>query len=163
MLANQKRADLFISVHVNAYADKRRRGIETFYLNFSPDPRVNELAARENATTSKTIGEMEAIIKKIVESSRVIESRELAQKIQSNLVQYLSRTYAEVKNLGTRGGPFWVLIGSDMPAVLVEVSHFSNPAEAARLLDVGLPAEGGRGHRRGRPGVPQISGQRMTT
>ncbi|MDD8026027.1 MAG: N-acetylmuramoyl-L-alanine amidase [Acidobacteriota bacterium] len=135
VLANQKKADLFISIHVNAFADSRRRGIETFYLNFSPDPRVNELAARENATTSKTIGQMEAIIKKIVEASRVLESRELAQKIQANLVQYLSRSYADVRDLGTRGGPFWVLIGSDMPAVLVEVSHFSNPGEAARLLD----------------------------
>jgi N-acetylmuramoyl-L-alanine amidase len=135
VLANQKKADLFISIHVNAYTDSRRRGIETFYLNFSPDPRVNELAARENATTSKTIGQMEAIIKKLVESSRVLESRELAEKIQGNLVQYLSRTYSEIKDLGTRGGPFWVLIGSAMPAVLVEVSHFSNPGEAARLLD----------------------------
>lgn len=135
VLANQKKADLFISIHVNAYKDSRRRGIETFYLNFSPDPQVNELAARENATTSKTIGQMEAIIKKMVEASRVLESRELAQKIQSNLIQYLSRSYAEVKDLGTRGGPFWVLIGSAMPAVLVEVSHFSNAGEAVRLLD----------------------------
>lgn len=135
VLANQKRADLFISIHANAFTDSRRRGIETFFLNFSPDPRVNELAARENATTTKTIGEMEKIIKKIVETSRVIESRELAQKIQANLVQYLSRTVPDVKDLGTRGGPFFVLIGSAMPAVLVEVSHLSNPKEAARLLD----------------------------
>ena len=135
VLANQKRADLFVSVHVNAFKDARRKGIETFFLNFSPDPRVNELAARENATTTKTIGEMERIIKRIVETSRVIESRELAQEIQGNLVKYLSRKYADAKDLGTRGGPFWVLIGSAMPAVLVEVSHFSNAGEAARLMD----------------------------
>ena len=135
VLANQKRADLFVSIHVNAFTDKRRRGVETFYLNFSPDPRVNELAARENATTTKTIGEMEKIIKKIVETSKIIESRELAQRIQRDLVQYLSRRYSDIKDLGTRGGPFWVLIGSGMPAVLVEVSHFSNAAEAARLMD----------------------------
>jgi N-acetylmuramoyl-L-alanine amidase len=135
VLANQKKADLFISIHVNAFIDKRRRGIETFFLNFSPDPRVNELAARENATTTKTIGEMEKIIKKIVETSKVIESRELAQKIQANLILNLSRQYSEIKDLGTRGGPFWVLIGSGMPAVLVEVSHFSNPKEAARLME----------------------------
>ncbi len=135
VLANQKRADLFVSVHVNAFKDARRKGVETFFLNFSPDPRVNELAARENATTTKTIGEMERIIKRIVETSRVIESRELAQEIQGNLVKYLSQKYTEAKDLGTRGGPFWVLIGSTMPAVLVEVSHFSNAGEAARLMD----------------------------
>ncbi len=149
VLANQKKADLFISLHVNAYKDARRKGIETFYLNFSPDPQVNELAARENATTSKTLGQMEAIIKKLVEASRVLESRELAQQIQTNLVQHLSRSYAEVKNLGTRGGPFWVLIGSAMPAVLVEVSHFSNSGEAARLLDPAYRQKAAEGIARG--------------
>jgi N-acetylmuramoyl-L-alanine amidase len=135
VLANQKKADLFVSVHVNAFRDKARRGVETFFLNFSPDPRVNELAARENATTTKTIGEMDKIIKRIVESSKIIESRELAQKIQTNLVQCLSRQYSDIKDLGAKGGPFWTLIGSGMPSVLVEVSHFSNPKEAARLMD----------------------------
>jgi N-acetylmuramoyl-L-alanine amidase len=135
VLANQKKADLFISVHVNAFRDKGRRGVETFFLNFSPDPRVNELAARENATTTKTIGEMDKIIRKIVESSKIIESRELAQKIQTNLVQCLSRQYSDIRDLGAKGGPFWTLIGSGMPSVLVEVSHFSNPKEAVRLMD----------------------------
>ncbi len=133
VIANQNKADLFISIHVNSFRKKDRRGVETFYLNFSPDPGVNELAARENATTTKTIGEMEKIIKKILQNSKIIESKELAQKIQENLVKYLSRKYADIKNLGTKGGPFWVLIGSEMPSVLVEVSHLSNPQEAQRL------------------------------
>lgn len=133
VIANQNRADIFISVHVNAFRKKDRRGVETFYLNFSPDPGVNELAARENATTTKTIGEMDKIIKKIVQNSKIIESKELAQKIQENLVKCLSRNYTEIKDLGTKGGPFWVLIGSEMPSVLVEVSHLSNAQEAQRL------------------------------
>ena len=133
VIANQNKADIFISVHVNAFRKKDRRGVETFFLNFSPDPGVNELAARENATTTKTIGEMDKIIKKILQNSKIIESKELAQKIQENLVKYLSRNYTNVKDLGTKGGPFWVLIGSEMPSVLVEVSHLSNPEEAQRL------------------------------
>jgi len=133
VVANQKKADLFVSVHINAFPDKKRRGIETFYLNFSTDPAVNELAARENATTTKTIGEMDKIIRKIVQNSKIIESRELAQKIQGNLVQYLSRQNADVKDLGAKGGPFWTLIGCEMPSILVEVSHLSNAKEAERL------------------------------
>ncbi len=133
VIANQNKADIFISVHVNAFRKKDRRGVETFYLNFSPDPGVNELAARENATTTKTIGEMDKIIKRIVQNSKIIESKELAHKIQENLVKYLSRNYTEIKDLGTKGGPFWVLIGSEMPSVLVEVSHLSNAQEAQRL------------------------------
>lgn len=133
VVASQKKADLFISVHINAFPDKRRRGIESFYLNFSSDPSVNETAARENATTTKTISEMYKIIRKIVQNSKIIESKEAAEQIQQNLVKYLSQQYSDIKNLGTRGGPFWTLIGCEMPSVLVEVSHLSNAKEAQRL------------------------------
>jgi len=133
VIANQKKADLFVSIHVNAFRDKKRRGIETFFLNFSSDPGVNELAARENATTTKTIGEMDSIIRKIVRNSKIIESRELAEMIQQNLVKYLARRNSGTTSLGTKGGPFWTLIGCEMPSVLVEVSHLSNPVEAQRL------------------------------
>lgn len=135
IVANQQKADLFISIHVNAFRLKTRRGIETFFLNFSPDPMVNELAAKENATTTKTIGEMEKIIKKIAQNSRIVESRELAQMIQTDLTKSLSRRYTDVKDLGAKGGPFWTLLGSEMPSVLVEVAHLSNPVEAKRLQD----------------------------
>jgi N-acetylmuramoyl-L-alanine amidase len=133
VVANQRRADLFVSVHINAFPDKRRQGVETFYLNFSLDPKVNEIAARENFTTTKTIGEMDKIIRKIVQNSKIIESRDLAEKIQGSLIRNLALQYTDVKDLGTKGGPFWTLIGCEMPSVLVEVSHISNAKEAQRL------------------------------
>ncbi|MHB8055636.1 MAG: N-acetylmuramoyl-L-alanine amidase [Candidatus Aminicenantales bacterium] len=133
VVANQRKADLFVSIHVNAFRLKTRSGIETFFLNFSPDPAVNEVAAKENATTTKTMGEMEKIIKKIAQNSRILESRELARKIQSSLVSSLSKNYSGVKDLGAKGGPFWTLLGSEMPSVLVEVAHLTNPEEAKRL------------------------------
>jgi len=137
VIANQKKADLFISIHANANPNKKRVGIETFYLNFSPDPTVNEIAARENATSTKNISEMKEIIDKIVKNSKVLESRELADKIQKNLVKSLSQKYGTIKSLGVRGGPFWVLIGGEMPSVLVEVSHLSNPQEESRMKSPG--------------------------
>jgi N-acetylmuramoyl-L-alanine amidase len=133
VIANQQKADLFISIHANAHRNKKRRGAQTFFLNFSPDPQVNEIAARENATSTKNIGEMQDTIKKIVQNSKILESRDLAEKIQRNLVKWLSLRYAPVQDLGTRGGPFWVLIGGEMPSVLVEVSHLSNSQEAEKL------------------------------
>jgi len=145
VIANQRKADLFISIHVNAFRLKNRRGIETFFLNFSADPAVNELAARENATTTKTMGEMEKILKKIVQNSKIVESQELAGKIQGNLVQFLSRRYANVKNLGAKGGPFWTLLGSEMPSVLVEVGHLTNAEEGRRLQDPAYRQQVARG------------------
>lgn len=133
VIANQKAADLFISIHVNASRNEKREGVETFYLNISPDPAVNELAARENATSTKNIGQMRDILQKIVQNSKIVESRGLADRIQRNLVQTLSKSYAPIRDLGIKGGPFWVLIGGDMPSVLVEVSHLSNAREEARL------------------------------
>jgi len=133
VIANQKRADLFISIHVNAHRDRKREGVETFFLNFSPDPGVVELAARENATSSKNMGQMKDIIQKIAQNSRVDESRDLAERIQKNLLRTLAAANRGVKDLGVKGAPFWVLIGSEMPSVLVEISHLSNPREEALL------------------------------
>jgi N-acetylmuramoyl-L-alanine amidase len=135
VIANQRQADLFISIHINAFPTDKRKGVETFFLNFSTDPNVNALAARENATTTKTIGEMDKIIRKIVQNSKIIESRELARIVQRNLVRQLSVRYKDVTDLGTKGGPFWTLIGAGMPSILVEISHLSNPVEAKRLRE----------------------------
>ena len=133
VIANQKRADLFVSIHANAQRDRKRGGVETFFLNISPDPTVIELAAAENSTSTKNIGDMKSILLKIIQNSKIQESRDLAEKIQKNLVKSLSGDLPAVKNLGVKGGPFWVLIGGEMPSVLVEVSHLSNAKEEAKL------------------------------
>ncbi len=133
VIANQKRADLFVSIHANAHRDRKRGGVETFFLNISPDPSVIELAAAENATSTKNIGEMRTILQKIVQNSKVQESHDLAQAIQRNLVKSLAKDLPGIPNLGVKGGPFWVLIGGEMPSVLVEIAHLSNAREEAKL------------------------------
>lgn len=133
VIANQKRADLFVSIHTNAHRDRKRGGVETFFLNVSVDPSVVALAAEENATSTKNIGEMKTILDKIVQNSKVQESMNLAQVIQKNLVKSLAKDLPGVKDLGVKGGPFWVLIGGEMPSVLVEISHLSNAKEEAKL------------------------------
>jgi N-acetylmuramoyl-L-alanine amidase len=136
VIANQKRADLFISIHSNAHRDRKRGGVETFFLNISADPSVVELAAMENATSTKNIGEMKSILEKIVQNSKIRESHDLAEDIQRNLVKALSTELPGIQNLGVKGGPFWVLIGGEMPSVLVEISHLSNAKEEAKLKTV---------------------------
>ncbi|MBN2246719.1 MAG: N-acetylmuramoyl-L-alanine amidase [Candidatus Aminicenantes bacterium] len=133
VVANQKKADLFISVHVNSHPNKKHSGIETFFLNFSQDPSVNQIAARENATSTKSISMMKDILEKLAENSKIVESKELATLIQKNLAERLAKKYNNVRSLGVKGGPFWVLIGGEMPSVLVEISHLSNKLEGDRL------------------------------
>lgn len=134
VIANQKQADLFISIHANSNPRKKHSGVQSFFLNFSNDPSINAIAARENATSTKSISEMKDIIQKIARNSKIIESMELAQKIQFTLTASLKKKYTAVEDLGAKGGPFWVLIGGDMPSVLVEISHLSNPEEEDRLI-----------------------------
>ncbi len=133
VIANQKQADLFISVHANSNPSNKRSGVETFYLNFSQDPSVIETAALENATSSKNLSEMRSILEKIAKNSKIMESKELANDIQKNLVLSLQKLYKDVKDLGYKGGPFWVLIGAETPSILVEVSYLSNSKEETRL------------------------------
>ncbi len=133
ILANNRNADVFVSIHANASFNRQRTGIETYFLNLSTDPSVIEVAARENATSAGTLSQVKDIIKKILLNTKIPESRDLAQKIQNNLVKYISAFYGGIKDLGAKGGPFWVLIGSDVPSVLVEVSFLSNSAEEGRL------------------------------
>jgi N-acetylmuramoyl-L-alanine amidase len=133
VIANQKQADLFISIHANANRSSKLSGIESFYLNFSQDPSIIATAAQENATSTKNISAMKEIIEKIVRNSKIVESKELAESIQNSLVKCLSQEYSNVKSLGVKGGPFWVLIGGEMPSILVEISHLSNPTEEERL------------------------------
>lgn len=133
VIANQKQADLFISIHANATRNRKLSGVETFYLNFSQDPSVIATAARENATSTKNISKMKDIIEKIIQNTKIPESKELAKDIQNNLVSSLSKKYSNINSLGVKGGPFWVLIGAEVPSVLVEISFLSNPTEEKRL------------------------------
>ena len=132
-IAQQKAADLFVSIHLNANPSRKKTGVQTFFLNVNPDPAVMEVAARENATSTKTLNAMGEIYKKLVLNDKIIESRELAGRVQASLVQALGRSFSGVKSLGVKGGPFWVLIGTTMPSILVEATHLSNTADESRL------------------------------
>lgn len=133
LIANQNRADIFISVHANSYPNRKRAGVESYYLNFNQDPDVLRLAAQENATTTKNISQQREILEKIIHTNKLMESRDLANRLQRSLVTKLASNYTGIQNLGVKGGPFWVLIGGEMPSVLLEVSHLSNLQEEERL------------------------------
>jgi N-acetylmuramoyl-L-alanine amidase len=133
VISDQKPADLYLSIHANATRNRKLSGVETFYLNISNDPSIMEKAARENATSAKNISEMKETLEKIVQYTKIEESINLAKYIQNNLVRSLSQKYSNVKNLGVKGGPFLVLIGEDVPSILVEISFLSNPTEEKRL------------------------------
>ena len=132
-VANEAKADLFISIHANSSHDHAARGIETYYLNLKGSPDAMEVAARENATAQQSIHDLEDIVKKIARSEKIDESREFAADIQESLAKRIQKLNKTVKDRGVRKAPFVVLVGADMPSILTEISFLSNPADE-RLL-----------------------------
>jgi N-acetylmuramoyl-L-alanine amidase len=132
-LANRSDADLFLSIHANASTVPAARGIETYFLNFAPNPEAEAIAARENAGSSKRMRHLPDIVQAIALNNKIDESRDFATIVQSTLFQELRKTNRTIKNLGVKQAPFMVLVGATMPSVLAEISFMSNSAEAALL------------------------------
>lgn len=134
-IANRVGADLFISIHANAAPNREAHGIETYYLNFSKNNKAAAVAARENGTSLKQVGDLELILFDLMANSKINESSRLAAEIQRALVDDLGKHYAHVRDLGVRQGPFYVLLGATMPSVLVETAFISHPREESRLTE----------------------------
>jgi N-acetylmuramoyl-L-alanine amidase len=132
-IANEAKADLFISIHANSSHDEAARGIETYYLNFATSAESMEVAARENALSQESLHDLQDIIKKIARNEKVEESKELASDIQDSLTHRLQSVNQNERNRGVKKAPFVVLIGANMPSVLSEISFISNPSDEKLL------------------------------
>jgi N-acetylmuramoyl-L-alanine amidase len=132
-LANQAKADLFISIHANSSRDHAARGIETYYLNLKGSAEAMEVAARENATAQEGVHDLQDLVKKIARTEKIDESKEFAEDIQDSLSKRVQKAGKSVKDRGVRKAPFVVLIGADMPSILTEISFLSNPADEQLL------------------------------
>ena len=134
-IANTKSADLFISIHTNSAKDRRAFGLETFFLNLATDNESIRVAAFENATSEKNISDLQTILTDLMQNAKINESSRLAAHVQGELFQHLKKSYNKIKNKGVKQAPFYVLLGAQMPAILIETSFISNPRECKRLTD----------------------------
>jgi len=132
-IANQKGADLFISIHANASRDTSARGIETYYLNFTSSADALEVAARENASSQEAVHQLQDLIKKIALSEKIEESADFARQVQREVYTRVSKASGAQRDRGIKKAPFVVLIGANMPSILAEISFLTNPRDE-RLL-----------------------------
>ncbi len=132
-MARQEAADLFISLHLNYLPQKPINIIETFYFGPSQDVKSATLAEKENAGSEFGLNDFKAMVVRLNNDLKRQESKDLAVSIQKNLYARSSSTDSEVFDYGTKPAPFVVLLGVDVPAVLVEVSCLSNLDEEMRL------------------------------
>jgi len=132
-IANDVKADLFLSIHANSSRDHAARGIETYYLNLKGSAEAMEVAARENASSQEGVHELQDLVKRIARTEKIDESKEFAEDIQDSLAKRVERSGRSIRNRGVRKAPFVVLIGADMPSILTEISFLSNPADEKLL------------------------------
>ena len=136
-LANVARGDLFISVHCNSLPQRNIRGIETYTLNLASDRYAIRLAARENATSEKGMSDLQFLLADLATRANTEESVRLANQVQSGLVSSLRSKDGKIRDLGTKEALFYVLLGTKMPAILVETGFLSNTEEEKRLASPG--------------------------
>jgi N-acetylmuramoyl-L-alanine amidase len=134
-IANKVGADLFLSVHANAAPNRSAAGIETYYLNLAKTDKVAQLAAKENGTSLEKVSVLQAILFDLMANYKLNDSAHLADEVQKSLHKKIRARHSDVKNLGVKQGPFYVLVGASMPSILVETAFLSNAAEESRLKD----------------------------
>jgi N-acetylmuramoyl-L-alanine amidase len=133
-IANTNNADLFISIHTNAVKSQKAYGVETYFLNLATDDESILLAAKENATTTRNISDLKDTLKDLMQNTKIHESSRLASLMQTAMVSSLNNKYDKIKDKGVKQAPFYVLLGAEMPSILVETSFISNERECRRLV-----------------------------
>jgi N-acetylmuramoyl-L-alanine amidase len=134
-IANNRKADLFVSIHANAAERKSAHGIETYFLGTTNNDRALETAARENGELVKSVNDdqVQEILASLITTTKINDSSRLAGTVQENLFKSTRKKFSELKNLGVKEGPFYVLHGADMPSILVEVGFLTNRRESHML------------------------------
>lgn len=137
--ANKKGADLFISIHANASPSAQKltlKGIETFFLSPAKTEKAKRIAAKENKSAVTNMNSMSKnTLLSFLNTTKIVQSNKLAIDLQKGMLTKVRKKHKDVRDGGVREAPFWVLVGAQMPAVLVEVGYITNPKEADRLFN----------------------------
>jgi N-acetylmuramoyl-L-alanine amidase len=136
--ANKKKANIFVSIHANSVGRKKARkikGIETFFLSPARSKRAKRIAALENKGDLRGLnyGNKNAILNTL-NRTKITQSHKLSIDIHRNVLYNVRKVHSDVIDMGVREGPFWVLVGTQMPSVLIELGYISHYQERRRLV-----------------------------
>ncbi len=139
ILANKKHADIFLSIHANAAPKSRvdeAKGIETFFLSPARSARAKRVAALENKSDIRSMStSTKQVFLESLNRPRITASHKLCIDIQKNMLFSARKIYKDVVDGGVREGPFWVLVGAQMPSVLIELGYITHSIEGKRLYN----------------------------
>ena len=138
-MANEKNADIFISIHANALDKKAKNyklanGIETYFLSTARSERARKVAEIENKDDIEIMNHFSKLsFLNSLNSQRLLASNKLAIDVQSGMLINARKLYKTTVDGGVREGPFWVLAGALMPSILIEVGYMTNENDLKRL------------------------------
>ncbi|MDD3342934.1 MAG: N-acetylmuramoyl-L-alanine amidase [Sulfurospirillaceae bacterium] len=139
-IANDKNADLFLSIHANAAPNEQKqlsmKGLETFFLSPDRSDRSKNVAALENKSDMEDMNyySKETFLN-VLNREKIVLSNKAAIDIQKGMLHSAKQKY-DVDDGGVREAPFWVLVGATMPSVLIEVGYITNPEESSKLFNL---------------------------
>lgn len=131
--ANQQPTDLFVSIHANSFPDAPVNALETYYFGANTERTLLRLAEAENSGSDYTLADFNDMIRRLASTVKLQESRRLAVSVQRSLVSNTRVETPDVQDWGVKAGPFVVLLGSDAPSILAEISVLTNSEQATRL------------------------------
>jgi N-acetylmuramoyl-L-alanine amidase len=132
-IANKERGDLFVSIHANANPSHQLTGVETYSLNTASNRYAMRLAARENATSDRSVSDLQYVLADLATRANTVDSDRLAECVQRSVVDGVGRKYGRPRDNGVKHALFYVLLGTHMPAILVETQFISNAREEKHL------------------------------
>ncbi len=140
--ANDKKADLFLSIHANAAANdskaKTSEGLETFFLSPARSQRSKNAAEKENKGDFEEMNYFsKQSVLNFLNREKIVSSNKLAIDIQKGVLSQTRKKY-KVVDRGVREAPFWVLVGAQMPAILIEIGYITHPNEGKRMANKGF-------------------------
>ena len=121
----------------NALVTRSYRGLETYYLGATTERRIERLAGAENQGSGYSLADFKRLLEGVYTHVRQKDSKQLAEHVHRGLATRLIKGDPAIKDSGIKPAPFLVLVATEMPGILAEISYVSNE-EDARLLARGL-------------------------
>jgi N-acetylmuramoyl-L-alanine amidase len=134
-IANDAKADLFVSIHANASLDPSAKGMEIFFLNATSNQKALRIAAVENDVPIEQMGTINKIIISLINQAKLKESAILAKDVDESIYSIAKQTYPGLINRGIDQAPFYVLVGTNCPSILIETLFITNPQDNSYLKD----------------------------
>jgi len=134
-IANDAKANLFVSIHANASLDPSAKGMEVFFLNATSNQKALRIAALENDVPLEQMNTINKIIISLINQAKLKESANLAKYVDESIYEVTKPLYPGLINRGIDQAPFYVLVGTNCPSILIETLFITNPKDNEYLKD----------------------------